>query len=406
MVDQEGYICVTGYSFRSSYDYVTIKYKSNGDSLWMRAYDNGSVDYGYAIAVDGSGNVYVTGGSRRSGYSDDDYATIKYDADGNEKWVKRYNYANGADYGYAIAVDGSGNVYVTGASFNGNNMDYATIKYNANGDSAWAQRYNYANGEDFARAIAVDQSGNVYVTGCSYSFSTYWDYATIKYDENGDQKWVRRYNYANGGDSAVAITVDASGNVYVTGASWSGSNMDYATIKYGPNGETLWVKRYNGAANGDDYAKAIAVDPYGNVYVTGFSYGGSGTGYDYATVKYNNNGDSMWAIRYDYANGADYAYGIAVDNMGRNVYVTGASWGGTDYKMDYATLQYYSIGNQVTLRQELRYNKDTNDYAYALAYSSGYIYVTGASDSSGQQDYLTNQYSMQVGGEEEKPGVI
>jgi len=186
-------------------------------------------------------------------------------------------------------VDGSGNVYVTGWSGgSGTADDYATIKYLPNGDTAWVRRYNGpVNGVDTAYAIAVDGSGNVYVTGSSGGSGTADDYATIKYLPNGDTAWVRRYNGpANNFDAAYAIAVDGSGNVYVTG--WSGGSGtadDYATIKYLPNGDTAWVRRYNGPANNFDAALAIAVDGSGNVYVTGWS-GGSGTGKDYATIKY------------------------------------------------------------------------------------------------------------------------
>jgi len=103
-----------------------------------------------------------------------------------------------------------------------------------------------------------------------------------------DTAWVRRYNGpGNSEDHAYALSVDSSGNVYVTGWSpGSGTGLDYATIKYSPSGDTLWVKRYNGPGNGSDYAYALAVDGSGNVYVTGWSYG-SGSSSDYATIKYS-----------------------------------------------------------------------------------------------------------------------
>jgi len=110
------------------------------------------------------------------------------------------------------------------------------------------------------------------------------------------EEWVKRYNGpANGYDYASAIAVDSSGNVYVTGNSYgSGTDSDYATIKYNSAGEEMWpsgVRRYNGLANRYDGASAIAVDSSGNVYVTGLSYGcGPYTEYPeytyYATIKY------------------------------------------------------------------------------------------------------------------------
>ena len=137
--------------------------------------------------------------------------------------------------------------------------------------------------------------------------------------------------------SSAALTAS-----YVTGASRSGSlagTEDYATIKYNSTGVQLWVQRYNGPGNNSDYATALSVNDSGNVYVTGYSPGGSGTGNDYATLKYNSSGVEEWVQRYHGpGNSSDYARSIAVDASG-NVYVTGESFGsGSNY--DYATIKY------------------------------------------------------------------
>src|SRR5207248_794868 len=125
------------------------------------------------------------------------------------------------------------------------------------------------NNTDQANAIAVDSAGNVYVTGLSFGSATGFDYATVKYDTNGNQLWVQRYNGpGNNTDQANAIAVDSAGNVYVTGSSFgSGSSLDYATIKYDTNGNQEWLQRYNGPGNGSDAARAIAIDAASNVYV-------------------------------------------------------------------------------------------------------------------------------------------
>ncbi|MGB8657912.1 MAG: SBBP repeat-containing protein [Candidatus Zixiibacteriota bacterium] len=366
------------------------------DTAWVRRYNGqgNSSDEAHAIAVDGSGNVYVTGESYGSG-TNYDYATIKYHANGDTAWVRRFNGpGNDSDKATAIAVDGSGNVYVTGYSTgSGTRYDYATIKYYSNGDTAWVRRYNGpGNLYDYAYGIAVDSLGNnVYVTGYSIGSGTNYDYATIEYHANGDTAWVRRYNGpGNSYDYAHAIAVDGSGNVYVTGESYgSGTDYDYATIKYHANGDTAWVRRYNGQGNNLDRARAIAVDGSRNVYVTGESYD-SVTGANYATIKYYSNGDTAWVRRYNGpGNDWDEAYAIAVDGSG-NVYVTGNSYGsGTD--LDYATIKYLANGDTAWVR---RYNGPGNvgDVAYAIAVDgSGNVYVTGSSIGSGT-DYATIKY--------------
>src|SRR5206468_166081 len=140
----------------------------------------------------------------------------------------------------------------------------------------WTARYNGpSNFVDEAAAIAVDGSGNVYVTGSSMNENFDPDYTTIKYNSAGEEQWVARYNSPGGfEDDASAITVDGSGNVYVTGTTrTSGNNWDYATVKYNSGGQQQWAAVYNGPGNDDDEAAAIAVNGLGNVYVTGFSVG-------------------------------------------------------------------------------------------------------------------------------------
>jgi hypothetical protein len=216
-------------------------------------------------------------------------------------------------------VDGYGNVYVTGSSDGGSeNDDYATIKYNASGDTIWVRRYNGpGNGEDHAYAIALDKSDNVYVTGMSPGSGSASDYATIKYFTNGDTAWVRRYNGpGNATDKATEIVVDDSGSVYVAGRSYDpGSSYDVTTIKYDSDGEECWIKRYDGSGNQYDYPHDMILDGDGGIYMAGESVG-SGTAEDFLAIKYlqalrgDANGDGIidpsdivYLINYFFRNG-------------------------------------------------------------------------------------------------------
>jgi Beta-propeller repeat len=360
---------------------------------WVARYNGpGNLDDGgHAIAGDNSGNVYVTGGSHGSG-TDLDYATIKYDSAGQQQWVARYNGpANGWDRAAAIARDSAGNIYVTGQSLGlGTNYDYATVKYDSAGQEQWVTRYNGpGNGEDDAVAIATDGSGNVYVTGVSLGLGTGYDYATIKYDSAGQEQWVARYNGpANSGDYARAIAVDSSGNVYVTGrSSGSGTLFDYATVKYDSAGQEQWVARYNGPGNDYDDAFAVAVDSSGNVYVTGTSLGAAPYS-DYATVKYDSAGQEQWVARYP----GPIARAIAVDGSG-NVYVTGESAETQTSNVAYATIKYDSAGQQQWVA---RYDGHRKFYARAQAIAldgSANVYVTGFSAETRSYDYATVKYN-------------
>ena len=382
----------------------------NQEEEWVARYNGPENDEDSAcdIATDASGNVYVTGtswgGRPADGGTSFDYATVKYDTAGNELWAARYpgdpNYDDNAE---AIAVDASGNVYVTGWSMGGPNSDwsydFATVKYDPAGNELWVARYSgEPNVFDAPYDIAVDASGNVYVTGESYSsWQTNVDFLTIKYDTNGNELWVALYNGpSNNNEAAEAIAVDASGNVYVTGWSWDdNTKYDYATVKYDTAGNELWVARYD--PNWYDGAYAIALDASGNVYVTGES-AGVGTGADYATVKYDTaDGNELWVARYNgEPNLSDYTWAIAVDASG-SVYVTGQSMGvGTG--LDYATVKYDATdGNELWVA---RYNGPENgsDVAQAIGVdSAGKVYVTGYSRSGSTwdtSDYVTIKYDV------------
>lgn len=403
-VDTAGNVFVTGYSFYSGsgVDYTTIKYSSGGVPLWTNRYNGpgNNDDAAYAIALDGNDNVFVTGSSLGSD-SGDDYATIKYSNDGLPLWTNRYNgLGNSTDTAYAMTVDGSGNVFVTGYSLGsvneGSRYDYATVKYSNEGLPLWTNRYDGpGNGSDIALAIAADSSGNAFVTGTSARGSdsdSGADYATIKYSSSGALLWVNRYG-AELTTAAKAIAVDNNGNVLVTGESIdNGGYSDYATIKYSNAGVSLWTNRYNGVGNKHDNASAIAVDGSGNVFVTGYS-AGSGSGLDYATIKYSDDGVPLWTNRYNGpVNGGDTAEAIAVDGSG-NVFVTGHSDGGGSSD-DFATIAY--SGDGVALWTNRYSGLGTRyDQARDIAVDhNGNVFVAGYSTGANTgQDYVTIKYA-------------
>ncbi len=367
------------------------------DTLWVRRYNNSTLndtDYARAIAIDRLKNVYVTGGSKNttSIIPTFDYLTIKYDSLGNLVWKMRYNgAADGYDFAQAIALDDSCNVYVTGTSYGGTGTgyNYYTIKYDSSGNLMWSMLYNNSgSSDDRANAIAVDKQGNVYVTGMSYSASSSYDYATVKYDIDGNWVWTKRYNgVGTGSDEAKAIVVDTSGNIYVTGRSF-GSSDDYATIKYLPIGDTAWVRRYDGGST--DIANAITVDLSGNVYVTGVATA------NYYTIKYSSSGTQQWFASYNGSgSNPDEASAIAVDSIG-DVFVTGASTGSSG-TFDYATIKYNPSGTSLWTS---RYNGPSSleDRATALVLNGNFVYVTGFSTGSTTGfDYATIKYAAATG---------
>ena len=361
------------------------------------------------VVVDNTGSVYITGYIINQG-GDSDFITIKYSSDGIEQWVQTYNGpANGADFAIAIAIDDYSNVYVTGSSKGiGSDEDYATIKYNTDGVQQWVRRYNgTGNDRDEPSDIAVDTSGNVFVTGRSDGIDFNKDYATIKYSSDGDELWVKRYDGPNNnGDGARAIAVDKFGNVYVTGESSIDNinNSDYTTIAYGPNGNLLWLKKYNGPGSGTDAAQAITVDTLGNVYVTGGSWTQQGVG-AYATIKYSSTGTEIWVQRWNNLPGhGGEAKSIAVDDDG-NVYVTGAGAATIKYNTNGGLEWAMTPGG--TTNVSIGYDPFGNVYVtgYEFVSNQSYNYRTIKYNSDGEQEWL-HSYNGPGSGEDKPNSLV
>jgi uncharacterized delta-60 repeat protein len=321
--------------------------------VWKKVWDGGSYDFSHGIAVDSSGNVFVTGWSDNG--RDDDYLTIKYNSSGDTVWQKRYDNGN-YDYSNGIALDSSGNVLVTGTSWNGGETcDFLTIKYNSSGDTVWQKRYDYGK-YDRSHGIAVDSSGNVYVTGYCYSGKSndYYRTIIIKYNSSGDIVWDLAYD-GGGLDYSNGIAVDSSGNVYVAGHYFDGTDYIRLIMKLNSSGGGARQKLENG--DNFDFRIGIAVDSLGNVYVTGYS----------GTTKYNSNGDSVWQKA---DNGGD---GIAVDSND-NVYVKS------------------SIITKRNSSGDIVWREVVNDFGHAIAVdSSCNVYVAGQTNQN-SPDYLTTKY--------------
>ena len=327
-IDASGNVYITGRSGTNSIPYVctTIKYDSRGQQQWIARYNAPNGAFGVAIAVDSSGNTYVAAAASDQ-FNTLFCATIKYNAAGDQQWIAEYHGGSGADEPAAIVVDKAGNAYVTGTTQICQGSDYLTLKYNSAGQEQWVARYSGPQEPlDAAKAIAVDNSGNVYVTGRSFN-----DYATIKYNATGQQQWAAR----EVGGEGNAIALDGAGNVYVTGR----KAADYGTIKYNAAGQQQWLARYNGPpGNGSDVATAIVLDDASNVYVTGRSERTTFGDSDYATVKYNSAGQQQWVVRYNGpGNTDDRAAAMAIDGLD-NIYVTGISGSGVD--ADFLTIKY------------------------------------------------------------------
>ncbi|WP_375434994.1 malectin domain-containing carbohydrate-binding protein [uncultured Hymenobacter sp.] len=374
VVDAAGNTYVTGTttSFAGTgSDVLTAKYAPSGQLLWQHRFDSfptlRSADEARALAVDAAGNVLVTGSTSillfGSNQVIQNFLTIAYSPGGDVRWSAQYTQGDNLERAADVAVDAAGNVYVTGTSTTtsaANNYEAVTVKYSPAGQQLWAtartntaplleearQVVVAANGEVVARgerlikkyagatgqllwvgrsaepiqSLAVDPTGQVLTTSNAAS-----NYVTTKYaSTTGQRLWEARYD-GGSNDEVTALAVDAGGNVLVTGTSaQTSTGQDYATVKYAPGGQQLWVVRYNSPTNGADAATALVLDGAGNVYVTGRSRGSAGDN-DFQTLKYTPTGQQVWEIRYNGANNSDDIATTITLGSGSQVYVTGSS---------------------------------------------------------------------------------
>jgi len=287
------------------------------------------------VAPDGSGNVFLTGMFKASAdfgdttltsAGDYDVFVAKHDAAGNVLWAKSAGGAD-TDYGYGVAPDGSGNVFLTGtfkdsADFGDTTLtsagryDVFVAKYEAAGNVLWARSAGGAGPKE-GWGAATDGSGNVLVTGLFYTSASFGsttltsvgdgDVFVAKYDTAGNVLWARSGGSASF-DYGSGVATDGSGNVFVTGTAWDGAifggttltsagSTDIFVAKYDAAGNVLWARSAGGAAS--DSGWGAATDGSGNVLVTGdfrdsASFGGttltSAGGTDIFVVKIGPNG--------------------------------------------------------------------------------------------------------------------
>jgi hypothetical protein len=384
-VDSSGNVYMTGYFSSSTidfgggaltnaggYDIFLAKFDSNGNHLWSKRFGGSDYDRGYSISVDSSGNVYITGDFESStidfgggaltnaGYWD--IYLAKFDSNGNHLWSKRFG-GSGWDKGQSVSVDSSGNVYITGwfksstIDFGGGALtkagweDIFLAKFDSNGNHIWSKRFGGSE-DDEGKSVSVDSSGNVYITGWFKSSTIdfgggaltkagWEDIFLAKFDSNGNHLWSKIFG-RNGWDKGQSVSVDSSGNVYITGY-FESSTIDFGggaltnagywdiyLAKFDSNGNHIWSKRFGGSKY--DEGRFVSVDSSGNVYIAGgfwsstIDFGGGALtnagNWDIFLAKFDSNGNHLWSKSFGESNNEDWGNSVSVDSSG-NVYGTG-----------------------------------------------------------------------------------
>ncbi|MFO7675312.1 MAG: T9SS type A sorting domain-containing protein [bacterium] len=391
-VDQLGnvHVCGLGYTGGVSTDIIVQKYGPTGTLEWTRFHAGGQEldDTASALVVDGSGNVYVCGAIAHVPGQGLDMFIAKYSPAGDSLWARTFaRGGSGDDVALGICLTSSGRVAVTGFSAAADdpwNYDYCTMMLDAaTGDTHWVRTYNRApeDDEDVAMAICADGAGAVYVTGYSYDDGTDYDILTTKYTENGDRPWMRRYSRQFDDDYGMAIAWNPVTNSVSVGGVVYTDNQDYNyyTVAYGANGDSLWAREYNRyPADDEDLLTAVAVTTTGNTIVTGMSWD-EATFSDCATVAYGPTGLPLWVSRYDGGGWDDAGLGLAVDSLGQ-VLVAGYA---EDVQTDFDAL-LLKLGTDGSVVWAWRFDQSEGEdwFARVLPRPDGTMYAAGTVEAS------------------------
>jgi len=368
--DDIGNIYVAGASFINyshATDYVILKYDTVGTLLWSQTYNQGNytIDIPSDIILDNNGNIIVTGVTANLS-TNEDFLTIKLDNNGNIIWNATYDYLSLNDRPIGIIIDNQNNVIVTGNSdSNSNNCDITTIKYDGiNGNELFVSREaQICIGFDKPASIKKDNNNNIFITGCVANSAEGYNFKTIKYDANLNITWTKTYNGNDLDDKATSMDVDNSGNIIVSGYSTNTNNTkDIVTIKYDNNGNELWVKtRQTVDQLGNCETKKVKTDNQGNSYLLCTKQESSTN--EILTIKYDNQGNKLWEKSLQKDNN-EVLNDIEVSNTG-DVYLTTKK----DNEITSTKISYYdkpivaftdSLGNPLFVQGEIIIRFDTS----------------------------------------------
>ena len=298
-------------------DAFLVKFDASGNRIWATYYGGTQDEQGSFVTTDTSGNVYLagytgsysgiasSGGFQVNNFSGYDAYVAKFDSSGARAWGTYYG-GSGYDYGLGVAVDLNGNVFLSGYTASNTNIGSGghqntlvgsnnafLVKFDSAGNRIWGTYYGQLS--DGAYGVTTDASGNVYITGFAQSttgiasggfqnsISGSMDAFLVKFDAAGTRLWATYYG-GPANELGFALDVDVYGNVFLSGRTYSGSNItwngfqniygggtgDAFLVGFDPTGNRLRATYYGGAGAEDD-VNMIALDGYGSIYLTSYA---------------------------------------------------------------------------------------------------------------------------------------
>jgi hypothetical protein len=339
-------------------DVFISKFNSNGEKLWTKTWGTEKNDDLSDMAVDGEGNIYITGntegsvtGYPNSGYND--FFVAKFDSDGSLLWERMWG-TTGCDNSYALTVDNTENIYIVGdtdgaldGNFNEGFVDAFLIKINSSGQKQWTRQWG-TDIHDSASSVDIDSNGDVFVFGntggsidgnqnaCIYlGDPCSMDIFISKFNSSGQKQWTWQWG-TEGFERGVSISVAESGNIYVSGMIMGAFNDDVCIkseeqeyclddgflTKLFPDGNHAWTKQIGTV--GSDQIGDMVIDSSENIYLTGFS--------DWWSEDYTSYWRQMFFYKIDTNENVvkeriwsdNFGNGVHIDSS-HNIYLTGAA---------------------------------------------------------------------------------
>jgi len=377
------------------YDFAVARYAAGGTRQWLRTFDGPAryQDIAMDIASDRYGNVVVVGYVNYLALAPQLAAVVKYNAQGQRRWARFYDAPNGSsEIADKAATDAAGNVYVAGEySTPGSGADVFLAKYSSSGVRKWVRSYSGA-GQDRIHDMAIDGRGNVYLTGFTYRDATDYDMLTLKYRPNGTRSWARRLDGpASSTDMGNGIVVTWGGTVYVAGQVVDiTTGTDAAVVKYSTGGTFRWLSTRSSMGASNDHYLDIALLGNGDLAVAGDIDAGPLTeDTDVLLARLSHAGGTRWARTYDGPDALDDG-GESVATVGGDIYVAGFTTSATTAR-DILTLKYGGGGQPRWARSHGGLDA-SNDFVGGILAVSGGVYTAGKRGAANGNDGILLKY--------------